>query len=80
MNGIEFLTEAMKRYPTAKRALLSAYADTEAAIAAINRVAADYDLLKPCHAIIVAVGLSYRKLEAPGIDARTGANSYVLLP
>lgn len=47
MNGIEFLTEAMKRYPMAKRALLTAYADTEAAIAAINRVAADYYLLKP---------------------------------
>lgn len=47
MNGIEFLTEAIKRYPTAKRALLTAYADTEAAIAAINRVAADYYLLKP---------------------------------
>lgn len=47
MNGIEFLTEAIQRYPTAKRALLTAYADTEAAIAAINRVAADYYLLKP---------------------------------
>ena len=47
MDGITFLTQAIKRYPTAKRAILTAYADTEAAIAAINRVAADYYLLKP---------------------------------
>jgi thioredoxin reductase (NADPH) len=38
MNGIETLLEAIKLYPDAKRVLLTAYADTEAAIKAINDV------------------------------------------
>jgi thioredoxin reductase (NADPH) len=47
MTGIEFLGEAMKLYPDAKRALLTAYADTDAAINAINKVNLDYYLVKP---------------------------------
>jgi thioredoxin reductase (NADPH) len=47
MAGTEYLTEARKLVPDAKRVLLTAYADTEAAIAAINEVALDYYLLKP---------------------------------
>ncbi|MCB9078033.1 MAG: FAD-dependent oxidoreductase [Anaerolineaceae bacterium] len=47
MNGIEFLGQAMKLYPEAKRALLTAYADTDAAINAINEAAVHYYLLKP---------------------------------
>jgi thioredoxin reductase (NADPH) len=47
MNGIETLTEAMKLYPEAKRVLLTAYADTEAAIRAINEVQLNHYLLKP---------------------------------
>src|SRR5258708_35459700 len=47
MNGIEFLEEAMKTYPAARRVLLTAYADTNAAIEAINVVDLDYYLLKP---------------------------------
>jgi thioredoxin reductase (NADPH) len=47
MDGVTFLTEARARFPDAKRALLTAYADTEAAIAAINRSQVDYYLLKP---------------------------------
>jgi thioredoxin reductase (NADPH) len=47
MSGVEFLEEAMKLYPEAKRALLTAYADTDAAIRAINSVRIDYYLLKP---------------------------------
>jgi thioredoxin reductase (NADPH) len=47
MPGTEYLTEARKLVPDAKRVLLTAYADTEAAIAAINEVALDYYLLKP---------------------------------
>jgi thioredoxin reductase (NADPH) len=47
MNGIEFLERAMDVYPTARRALLTAYADTGAAIDAINVVDLDYYLLKP---------------------------------
>ena len=47
MNGIEFLEEAMKTYPAAHRVLLTAYADTGAAIDAINVVDLDYYLLKP---------------------------------
>jgi thioredoxin reductase (NADPH) len=47
MTGVEFLDEALKLYPTAKRALLTAYADTEAAIRAINQLKLDYYLMKP---------------------------------
>jgi thioredoxin reductase (NADPH) len=47
MNGIEFLEQAMDLFPRARRALLTAYADTEAAIQAINVVDVDQYLLKP---------------------------------
>jgi thioredoxin reductase (NADPH) len=47
MAGTEFLTHAREVVPDAKRVLLTAYADTTAAIAAINEVALDYYLLKP---------------------------------
>src|SRR3954462_2291890 len=47
MPGTEYLVEARKVVPDAKRVLLTAYADTQAAIAAINDVALDYYLLKP---------------------------------
>lgn len=47
MLGVEFLEKAMKLYPRAQRVLLTAYSDTEAAIAAINAVQLDYYLLKP---------------------------------
>lgn len=47
MNGIETLTEAIKLYPDAKRILLTAYADTDAAIKAINEVQLHHYLLKP---------------------------------
>ena len=47
MPGTDYLVEARKIVPDAKRVLLTAYADTEAAIAAINEVALDYYLLKP---------------------------------
>jgi len=47
MSGVEFLEEAKAYYPDAKRALLTAYADTDAAIKAINDVRLDYYLMKP---------------------------------
>jgi thioredoxin reductase (NADPH) len=47
MNGIEFLEQAMDLFPRARRALLTAYADTDAAIQAINVVDVDFYLLKP---------------------------------
>ncbi len=47
MTGIEFLEQAMDLYPSARRVLLTAYADTNAAIEAINVVDLDYYLLKP---------------------------------
>ncbi len=47
MPGTEYLVQARKIVPDAKRVLLTAYADTEAAISAINEVALDYYLLKP---------------------------------
>ncbi|MFE2927481.1 FAD-dependent oxidoreductase [Streptomyces goshikiensis] len=47
MNGIEFLEQALTVYPGARRVLLTAYADTNAAIDAINVVDLDHYLLKP---------------------------------
>ncbi len=47
MNGINFLEQAMDLFPHARRALLTAYADTDAAIQAINVVDVDHYLLKP---------------------------------
>ncbi|HEX3802207.1 MAG TPA: FAD-dependent oxidoreductase [Solirubrobacteraceae bacterium] len=47
MEGTAFLAKAREVYPDAKRTLLTAYADTQAAITAINEVGLDYYLLKP---------------------------------
>ncbi len=47
MTGVEFLEKAIEFYPEAKRVLLTAYADTDAAIRAINEVQIDHYLLKP---------------------------------
>lgn len=47
MEGVAFLEKAIKIYPKAKRVLLTAYSDTEAAIKAINDVQLDYYLMKP---------------------------------
>ncbi|GAB3855262.1 hypothetical protein GCM10029963_49730 [Micromonospora andamanensis] len=49
VNGIEFLEAAMDLFPAARRVLLTAYADTGAAIDAINLVDLDHYLLKPWH-------------------------------
>ena len=47
MNGVEFLGQAMELFPNAKRVLLTAYADTDAAISAINDARVHHYLLKP---------------------------------
>ena len=47
LSGADYLVRAREIVPSAKRVLLTAYADTEAAIQAINQVALDYYLLKP---------------------------------
>ena len=47
MSGVEFTEQAAPMFPKAKRVLLTAYADTEAAIRAINSAKLDYYLLKP---------------------------------
>lgn len=47
MTGTEFLTEAMKLYPLARKVLLTAYADTQAAIDSINTIGLDHYLMKP---------------------------------
>ena len=47
MTGVEFLEAAQALYPDARKVLLTAYADTEAAIASINKVGLDYYLMKP---------------------------------
>ncbi|HLV36600.1 MAG TPA: FAD-dependent oxidoreductase [Spirillospora sp.] len=47
MNGIQFLRAALKFFPDARKVLLTAYADTEAAIACINSIGLDHYLMKP---------------------------------
>lgn len=47
MDGVDFLEKAMEYYPDAKRVLLTAYSDTDAAIKAINKIQLDYYLMKP---------------------------------
>jgi thioredoxin reductase (NADPH) len=47
MSGTEFLVQALQIYPEARRVLLTAYADTSAAIEAINEVGLDHYLMKP---------------------------------
>lgn len=47
MSGVQFLEAAGKVFPDARKVLLTAYADTEAAISAINKVGLDFYLLKP---------------------------------
>ena len=47
MEGVDFLKKAIKIFPDAKRVLLTAYSDTDAAIKAINDVQLDYYLMKP---------------------------------
>ncbi len=47
MNGTQFLEQAIELFPEAKKVLLTAYADTEAAIRSINRINLDYYLMKP---------------------------------
>ena len=47
MEGVAFLAEAMKFYPNARKVLLTAYADTQAAITAINLIGLDHYLMKP---------------------------------
>jgi thioredoxin reductase (NADPH) len=47
MSGVEFLAQAIKLYPESKKVLLTAYADTDTAIASINAIGLDYYLMKP---------------------------------
>ena len=47
MTGTEFLTQAIQLYPEARKVLLTAYADTEAAIQSINTLGLDHYLMKP---------------------------------
>ena len=47
MSGTEFITDASKLYPQARKVLLTAYADTQAAIDSINDIGLDYYLMKP---------------------------------
>ena len=47
MSGTEFLAQAMKFYPEARKVLLTAYTDIEAAIASINSIGLDHYLMKP---------------------------------
>ena len=48
ISGVEFLEQSIDIFPEAKRVLLTAFADTEAAIRSINKARIDYYLMKPC--------------------------------
>jgi thioredoxin reductase (NADPH) len=76
MNGIEFLEQAMDLFPRARRALLTAYADTDAAIQAINVVDVDHYLLKPwepveekLYPVVDDMIASWRASHDPAADA-----------
>jgi thioredoxin reductase (NADPH) len=47
VTGVQFLEQAIRIFPSARKVLLTAYADTEAAIQAINKIGLDYYLIKP---------------------------------
>ncbi|HEX9012829.1 MAG TPA: response regulator, partial [Anaerolineaceae bacterium] len=47
MTGTEFLAQAVKQFPDARKVLLTAYADTQAAITSINQIGLDFYLMKP---------------------------------
>src|SRR3954465_6074380 len=78
MNGVEFLEQAMDIVPRARRALLTAYADTDAAIRAINVVDVDHYLLKPweppeekLYPVVDAMLETWRALgDAPVLDVQ----------
>src|SRR3954465_10783506 len=78
MNGIDFLEQAMDLFPHARRALLTAYADTDAPISAINVVDVDHYLLKPwdppeekLYPVVDAMLETWRALgDAPILDVQ----------
>src|SRR3954469_20633757 len=78
MDGITFLEQAMDLFPHARRALLTAYADTDAAIQAINVVDVDHYLLKPwdppeekLYPVVAAMLETWRAMgDAPIIDTQ----------
>jgi len=72
MTGIDFLEAAMDLYPAAKRVLLTAYADTHAAIDAINVVDLDHYLLKPWDPPEEKLYPRHRR-AAGGLEASSGA-------
>jgi thioredoxin reductase (NADPH) len=75
MSGLEFLEKARSIYPEARRVLLTAYADTDAAIKAINDVQVDHYLLKPwdppedkLYPVLTDLLDDWRLVHQPGFD------------
>jgi thioredoxin reductase (NADPH) len=78
MTGVEFLEKAMDIQPQAKRVLLTAYADTDAAIRAINEVDLDHYLLKPwdppeerLYPVLDELLDQWKRTARPGFDGAT---------
>lgn len=78
MTGVEFLEHAIDIQPEAKRVLLTAYADTDAAIRAINEVDLDHYLLKPwdppeerLYPVLDELLAQWRRSARPGFDGVT---------
>ncbi len=63
MSGTEFLAQAMLFYPQARKVLLTAYADTQAAIQSINTIGLDYYLMKPGSARAAALPRARRPAQ-----------------
>ena len=79
MSGVEFLTEAIQLFPESKRVLLTAYADTNAAIAAINQVQIDHWKLlrakrrsppKALHLVVLIAQLPDLSMNSPFHESR----------
>ncbi len=82
MSGIEFLEQAMDLYPAARRVLLTAYADTNAAIDAINVVDLDHYLLKPwdppeekLYPVVDALLEAWRGIGSPACSGDQGGRA-----
>lgn len=72
VSGVEFLEQAIELYPDAKRVLLTAYADTDAAIAAINEVGVNHYLPSP--------GIRHKKIYTRSltISLKTGRRHFLV--
>src|SRR4029450_10373408 len=85
MTGTQFLTAAVKIYPRARKVPLTAHADTETAIRAINQIKLDHYLVKPweppstrLYPVLEDLLSEWHAKGRPTVDGHRGAGSLVL--